>query len=83
MWCQKCNTDLVECECPDLDEKMRELTGEDGYLGSRWCVSCDKHYALCLCTTPDWALRISGRFAPLPSEAIGQEVKRRKKINGV
>jgi len=26
MWCMKCNKDLVKCDCPDIDERLKELS---------------------------------------------------------
>jgi hypothetical protein len=25
MWCCKCNKDLVDCSCPDIDERLANL----------------------------------------------------------
>ena len=39
MGCSKCNKDLNECICPDIDERMRALTGKGGALVAKWCMN--------------------------------------------
>jgi hypothetical protein len=53
MWCMKCQNDLSECTCPDIEERMASLKGSS-HLVMRWCSVCDKHYALCKCENPVW-----------------------------
>ena len=49
----KCQNDLSECICPDIEERMASLKGSS-YVVMRWCSVCDKHYALCKCENPVW-----------------------------
>ena len=61
MGCSKCNKDLNECICPDIEERLKELTGKKGPLIAKWCLNCDKHYARCRCTEPLWGVREDGK----------------------
>lgn len=70
MICGKCDTDLKGCTCPDLAERMREVSGPGGAVAARWCASCDNHYARCYCAEPDWMMRVDGKLEPLP-EGVG------------
>jgi hypothetical protein len=62
MWCAKCNHELSECTCPDIEERLRSLSGESGPLVSRWCILCDKHYSQCKCEAPTWVMRMGGKL---------------------
>ena len=62
MWCMKCNNDLMECVCPDIEERLATLSGPGGPLVSRWCVACNKHYAGCKCENPVWGVRQDGKL---------------------
>ena len=53
MFCGKCQNDLSECTCPDIDERMASLKNSP-YLAFKWCVKCDKHYARCRCAEPEF-----------------------------
>ena len=55
MWCMKCNRDLSECICEDLDERLKSLSN-DGTLTYRKCLKCGKHYDLCKCENPEWGM---------------------------
>ena len=66
MFCSKCAHDLEECTCPDLAERMRSLSGPDGFMIARWCQKCDNHYAVCRCEVPKWVARSNGKYVPLP-----------------
>jgi len=61
MFCVTCNTDVHDCTCPDIDDRLRELTGASGPLLARWCLACDKHYARCRCTEPLFGVRTGGK----------------------
>lgn len=37
MCCIQCNKDVVECECPDMDERMKRLVGSK-FLDPRMIV---------------------------------------------
>ena len=53
MWCGKCDHDLVECDCPDLKERMDKII-RSKFILSRVCATCKNHYAVCECETPVW-----------------------------
>ncbi len=71
MTCNQCGAaDLMSCTCEDLNARMRFVTdGAD--VAARWCAKCDRHYARCGCTEPDWKLRADGKLGPLPGEPGG------------
>jgi len=52
----KCNKDLSECTCDDLQERLMSLGGPGGVLVYRMCKKCKKHYAKCTCEKPEWVL---------------------------
>ena len=51
MWCVKCNNDLSDCVCPDLQER---LNGLGDVLVYRKCLKCNQHYEKCTCSNPEW-----------------------------
>jgi len=53
MWCCKCNNDLSNCTCSDLDERLASLAGAKNVVFKR-CKLCGKHYARCKCENPEW-----------------------------
>jgi hypothetical protein len=53
--CTVCGRPLNDCQCPDIDERMRKLVHDDECrVMIKWCRKCDKHYARCLCGTPEF-----------------------------
>jgi len=56
MWCVKCNNELRDCACPDIDERLAGLRGPDSNVVYRMCLVCGKHYSRCKCETPKWGL---------------------------
>jgi hypothetical protein len=55
MWCCKCQRDLSECICPDLEERLNSL-GQGSGVVFRKCKKCGKHYERCRCEDPEWIL---------------------------
>ncbi len=53
MWCVKCNHDLSECTCPDIDERLASLAKSPHFV-YRMCKVCGKHYDRCKCENPIW-----------------------------
>lgn len=53
MWCAKCNKDLSNCTCPDLEERLNKLGNCPNFI-YRKCLLCGKHYAKCTCENPIW-----------------------------
>jgi len=56
MWCMKCNKDLSECTCPDLEERLDRAVVGGGFV-YKYCKKCGKHYARCKCEKPEWEIR--------------------------
>ena len=59
MWCMKCNKDLSECVCDDLDERLASLNNSPHFIYRR-CAICGLHYDRCKCENPDWATNYDG-----------------------
>ncbi len=53
MVCVKCGETLGLCECPDMDERLAELS-KMGHMTFRICLNCNKHYARHDCDRPLW-----------------------------
>jgi len=52
MFCLKCQNDLADCTCPDIDERMAAI-GEHEHFSYRMCAKCNKHCDRCECDIPD------------------------------
>ena len=59
MWCAKCNHDLSECTCDDIDEKFESLKNDKHFI-FRMCRKCGLHYNRCRCAVPDWTTSHDG-----------------------
>jgi len=58
MWCCKCQKELSECTCADLQERLRSAASAlGGNFVYRYCRKCGKHYAKCDCPDPIWAIK--------------------------
>lgn len=55
MWCGKCNKDLSECICSDLQERLRVVVA-GGHFAYKKCAICNMHYAKCKCENPKWII---------------------------
>lgn len=64
MFCAKCNNELGDCVCPDIDDRLRALD----MVILKWCLTCDKHYARCKCAEPIFGIRTDGRTMPTTME---------------
>lgn len=51
MWCVKCDKDLADCICPDIDERLAKLS-EHQNLGLTFCSGCGAYYSRCKCPEP-------------------------------
>lgn len=60
MHCGICGTDVGQCTCPDIDERLKSLT----LVLMKWCLECDKHYARCKCAEPVFGVRTDGKNMP-------------------
>ena len=59
MYCTKCQNDLSECVCPDLNERMASLNNSPNFIYKK-CRTCGLHYAKCQCDTPDYTTSHDG-----------------------
>ena len=55
MWCVKCQKELGDCTCPDINERLASLAASPHFV-YRACLRCGKHYARCKCIEPAWGL---------------------------
>jgi len=53
MFCMKCQNDLTDCTCADLNERLASLSNSPNFI-YRKCRKCQKHYSQCKCDKPDW-----------------------------
>ena len=63
MWCAKCNKQVGQCTCGDIEERLAALGDTIVYC---MCKKCNKHYSGCSCKHPDWIS--SNPNIPLPKE---------------
>ena len=52
MWCCKCDNDLGDCTCEDMEERLAGIS----HLAWKRCKTCQKHHARCKCETPVWEI---------------------------
>jgi len=52
MFCVKCQNDLIDCTCDDIDERLARIGANN--LIYRACKKCEKHYDRCKCEKPEW-----------------------------
>lgn len=51
--CSKCEVEVVDCVCPDIDARLKHSAFDPkGVVAFKWCRTCDKHYARCKCAIP-------------------------------
>lgn len=56
MFCTRCQKDLAECTCSDIEERLKKAaTG--GYFVYKYCKLCGHHYARCRCENPEWDIK--------------------------
>ena len=75
MFCVKCQKDLSECTCDDLDERLKSLSNM-GVLAYRKCIKCGKHYDLCKCKNPEWGMSGENEEAPIIKKQITNESRK-------
>ena len=56
MVCGKCNSDLSECKCEDLEERLDSAVAL-GFFAYIYCKKCNKHYERCECKDPEWGTK--------------------------
>lgn len=52
MWCAKCQNELSECICPDIEERLRSAC-EGMNVALTFCKTCGLYYSRCTCGKPD------------------------------
>jgi len=53
MFCMRCQNELADCICSDIDERLASL-GYHPNLAFRICAKCNLHYARCKCKLSVW-----------------------------
>ena len=48
MYCAKCQEHLMDCKCPDKEERVRKIAAHPGILMAK-CARCLEPYPLCSC----------------------------------
>lgn len=70
MFCAKCQNDLADCTCPDIEERLAEIA-DSPYIIYRACLKCRNHYARCRCEKPEWGTSEQLRTEkPMDQDAI-------------
>lgn len=72
MWCGKCEKQLAECTCPDINERLAGVAAK-GFFTYKRCVRCGKHYERCKCDQPEWEIAGQPKLGR-PDHKIKQEV---------
>jgi len=75
MFCCKCQKDLSECTCGDIDERLASLNNSK-YVVYRKCLICGKHYARCKCENPEWGMSGENEEVPIIKEQITNESRK-------
>ena len=55
MWCMKCNHNLADCSCPDLQERLQSVVKSSNFAYKK-CAKCNLHYSKCKCSQPKWVI---------------------------
>lgn len=73
--CATCRQTIGQCTCTDADARMRQLARDPSCpIILKWCRACDKHYARCRCTMPDFCIVGGGRtFQPEELKTLSGE----------
>lgn len=59
MFCVVCQSNLIDCTCPDIEERLADLANHPN-MSIRICRICGLHYARCDCDAPDWGVTGDG-----------------------
>ena len=55
MWCTRCQNEIADCTCPDINERLASAAeGVGGMFVYKRCKKCKEHYARCKCENPEW-----------------------------
>lgn len=56
MFCIRCQNEIADCECDDIDERLAKLAEHPNIAAAR-CPNCDKHIDRCNCDNPGVEIR--------------------------
>lgn len=48
MFCTRCQSEISECECGDIEERLRSLAEHPNFVTDR-CLDCQNHPGDCTC----------------------------------
>ena len=51
MYCVKCQKHVVECKCPDIEERLLRIASHPNIV-TEVCVKCGEHRDRCKCPQP-------------------------------
>lgn len=60
MWCMKCNHDVADCTCSDINERLLSVA-QGGHAAFTFCRTCKEYKSRCQCDTPDFELVMEPR----------------------
>jgi copper chaperone CopZ len=46
MYCIRCQNDVADCTCPDIEERLRSI---QTHVAQMTCTACAQHVDRCLC----------------------------------
>lgn len=50
MFCSRCQNHVLDCECDDIEERLRALSRHPGFETDR-CANCSENRVDCTCET--------------------------------
>lgn len=56
MFCTRCQNELIDCECEDIEDRLERLANINSVV-SQWCETCDSHHSRCECDNAEWVIR--------------------------
>lgn len=48
MFCIRCQNEVYDCICPDIQERLRAISNHPNFA-IEWCLDCDKATSRCDC----------------------------------
>jgi len=74
MHCGMCQKELRDCDCSDVDERLRRVAYDpDSVCLSYWCLACDRHAERCACEKPNHVTMIKGE--PESQEEVDMSIE--------
>ena len=77
MLCLKCGKDLIDCICPDKEERLKAIV-DSPHLVTKVCKICGKHYAGCKCENPIWITVSGGKEVRVPGVNLNKPIEEKK-----